>query len=313
MFIGPQRPVMAISGVYDIHYVDYQGKRIFLLSDATHGNTRCDDVRYHPRVPVELYLYDLSTRMNADLFIEGRWGKNIWYQQPTSSHMERVNQLFHQPHVNMFAVHPIDERFTDDRTPDTLVQWLMAQFPAHSGVQPLFDIASSRDSSVYKQVMDPAIAYLIHKYKFHEPTVQEAVLEQTYQDIASFYEKHKKDLHRDQRVMVNNIPPVLYEFMTIFFMFLVDLTFFIHLSLAKTSVVFVYLGSQHIHNIIQSFRAMDVEATHVVGPLEGPHDGCLPIDRVNAMLHRQFQGRTRSKKNKRKRMARKTRKTRRHK
>lgn len=287
--IGPQRPVMAIHGVHEIQYLEYQGKRMFLFSDATHGYTQCSDARYQPRIAVEKYLYQLSKRMEAALCIEGTVGKNIWLQQPASSHMENVNHLFHASRVNHFEVHAIDERFTDGKSLDGLVQGLMNQFPTHSGIQPLFDIASMHDSSAYKRVVQPIVAYLMNKYKFNDRTVIDAVLDQNYQDIAVFYAQHKKVLHHEQRDFEQEgrqIPPVLYEFMAAFFMFLVDLTLFIHLASSKPSTVFVYLGSQHIHNIVHAFNSMGIRTTQ----LAGPSDGCIAVDRVNAMLHVAFQG-----------------------
>ena len=102
------------------------------------------------------------------MFIEGQLGKNIWYQQSQSSHMEQVNHLFKESRVNHFNVAHIDERSVEGL--DSLVQQLLHICSPHAGVQCLFDIVTS-DSSAYKKLVHPIASYLAKKYNFNNPIV----------------------------------------------------------------------------------------------------------------------------------------------
>ena len=297
--VGPKRREMAINGAQKSYILNFDGKLVILFSDETHGIVECfnKEGNYHPVVSIEDYLKTLSRHITATLYLESS-NRNQWALQG-KSHMENIYLLFKSSKANKFDVKHVDERYADT----TITDFIKNLDMGHKGYQKLFDIASEGSFHGYKKMIKFALKQLDKKFNFKSlqkiyrkkldfDNLVDIVLTICFKDVKSFYKTHKATLEKEQQGIENGTiteltdDNTLFEFMASFFMFMVDLPFFIYLIESKNTIHFAFFGSQHIHNILKVFEKLqgfkdDITEFVSIG-------NCLVVTEINKHLGIRF-------------------------
>ena len=276
----PRRREMAICGAQKGYIVTLKDKIIILFSDETHGIVNCNNsYKYYPIFTIEDYLLRMSNTIDATLYLESS-NKNQWSEQE-KSHMENVYLKFNTEKVNKFIVKHIDERYIDTNIVKLINKLL--ENAKQGSFQKLFDIMVTHDFKGYKELINFALKHLIKKYNVKDGKFVNDVLKVCFTDLVEFYEKHQKELIIQQKQIeskkLNELidKDILFEFMSSFFMFMVDLTFFIGFN-SGTTYHFGFFGSQHVINILKVFELQDGAISEIIS------DGdCLSVDKINKL------------------------------
>lgn len=299
--IGPKRQEMAINGAQKSYILKFDGKLVILFSDETHGIVECfnKEGNYHPVVSIEDYLKTLSRHITATLYLESS-NRNQWARQG-KSHMENIYLLFKSSKSNKFDVKHVDERYTDTTITDFIKN--LDENMGHEGYQKLFDIASEGSFHGYKKMIKFALKQLdkkfnfkslqkIYRKRFDFDELVEIVLKVCFKDVKSFYKTHKATLEKEQKGIENGTitelteDNALFEFMASFFMFMVDLPFFIYLIESKNTIHFAFFGSQHIYNTLKVFEKLQ-GFKHNISEFESIGN-CLVVTEINKHLGIRF-------------------------
>jgi len=280
----PRKREMAICGAQKSYIITLpigrQKFTIILFSDETHGIVECKNHDYNPIFTIEDYLYKMSKSVEATLYMESSFS-NQWSKQK-KSHIENLYLKFKNK-TNKFTVKHIDERFINTDI-NILIKRLL-ESTGKKGIQKLFDIMIMKDFEEYKKMIDFSLTYLIKKYKLKSYKILlNKILKVCFDELVYFYIENERILIKEQQQFENGEFKVLgdehviYEFMSSFFMFMVDLTFFVDFN-PSTKYHFAFLGSQHIMNIVKVYKLLKKPCIEIKS-----FGNCLPVSKINKIV-----------------------------
>ena len=287
---SPPKREMAISGAHQIFMLQLNKQKVILFSDESHKFQKCKDNSFNPIYNIADYLYLLSSGLEGNLYIESS-GKNQWNKQEPS-HMEDIYVKFFkkrgtkQHKVNNFLVHEIDERFTTTNISDLVFNLIGKNIT--KSLKKLLRMIENKDFDAYKKSVDFAVDILKSKYKIIDDFLEKA-LDVNFKDLLEIYEENKDEMLAEfEQIKIGELKQinndhVLYEFLSSFFMFLVDFTFFIHFLNSPSKLHFVFLGGKHIKNIIKIFEFLGLKHSQV--KILNSKGNCIQVKDLNDFLN----------------------------